>query len=703
MSGLRSKVNEKFDFPEELDMAPYHVDNLRDPDRSIAPDMFELVGILVHSGTAESGHYYSYIRERPTDPCLGKKWVEYNDADLSPFDPSNIPDQCFGGEAENHPYAPYIKQWNAYCLFYQRRTSIAAEVQAYEPPTAAGTPVKTEVPVDLYNRIVTYNEVFARKYCLFDPSHAPFVKCLLEKARHVNNNACSKSHHIEKEAIWLALEHLGQIFARSKECIGFPEVIHSLSGFICTCATCCKIALDWVTLQEKNLKMMLLRCPVQKVREGFASMITNALRYLRSTNDPSYGLIVKRDQTVGPGASPSIADDADTGGALPSIVKSLKDLRLAIPSNSRGWDDYYGLLAAIASFGIEEVCSLLREGFLISCLEYLLVEHNEAPQLIRRNQPQYGTYLRLLEKGRKFSFKNLLDLLRILLESVDIAEQPLTLQEGEERPLSEGKAVLSIIEDDLIHFGSTVQRAKLLVFLEKILSLDHNRSAARSIVRTLVLTDNSAQLSVPIQKTIHSGINVEPATLAVPYLDAALVYCEVCSSQSSVKDMIHKIAIEVDTIGLHAGQEHLEFFLHARRLTNVRIQRYSPFFTQLVLLDVQHWAPALLMYWEDHVRVSTLESLQSMVFDRDTQNMDNEDEAEMIERVGRELCHACVRRVQDQVIQEHKAVESRLVEQIDQVMCYCIAHYLSSDEHRRQASMAEGIPSLAKPMLCAVH
>ena len=684
MSGLRSKINDRFVFPDELDMAPYHVDTLKDPDHLSCPDMFELVGILVHSGTAESGHYYSYIRERPVDPSRGKTWVEYNDADLTRFDPTNIPDQCFGGMIESPPFTAFYKQWNAYCLFYQRRISINADVEAYRP-SVVGMPVKTKLPTDLYNRIATNNELFARKYCLLDPSHASFARSLLEQLRHLNKDICSDEHYTEKEAIWLALEHLNQVFSRAKDCFGFHELLASLKRILGTCTACCKIALDWLTFQERNIRTMLLRCPSWKVRKDFAAMIATALQYLRSSASRAYGLDVDESS----GASTETLT-TEVSGALPETIQSLKGLRCHTPSNSRGWDDYYGLLTDIASLGTLEACLLLRDGFLASCLEYLIVEHHEAKEPLRRKNSYYGTYLRLMERGRKYSLNKLIDLVRILLENVNLAEEPAVLEEGEDRPIVGGKAVLSVLEDELIHFGSEVQRPRTLVFLEKILATDQNRAAARCIVRTLVLAEPYIQMLAAIHKTILNGVNVEPATLAAPYLDAALIYCEACPSPINVKDMLKQIALEVDTIGVNGGQEHLDFFSYARRLSNIRIQRGPPFFTRLVLLNVPHWAPALLMYWDEHVRNNTIELLQSLVFDRDTQNMDNEDEAEMIERTARDLCMACVKRVQSQVVQEQKPVDTKNVDHVDRVIDYCVRKYCQDEEHRPQAVLAEG-------------
>ena len=59
---------------------------------------YDLVGITVHTGTADGGHYYSFIKERNENPQQQERWFLFNDAEVKPFDPSQIATECFGGE-----------------------------------------------------------------------------------------------------------------------------------------------------------------------------------------------------------------------------------------------------------------------------------------------------------------------------------------------------------------------------------------------------------------------------------------------------------------------------------------------------------------------------------------------------------------------------------------------------------------------------
>lgn len=162
-----AKLNNRFEFPEELDLWPYSYEALAaelqttqaavsdgdaPPIRSREYYQFDLVGVVVHTGSLESGHYYSYIKERgaraqaraAAQPgggggAAGGRWLEFNDSVVSEFDPSRLAAECFGGTQVVSQWNAHTKEHvptelpvvkNAYMLVYERRAPQRIEVPA---------------------------------------------------------------------------------------------------------------------------------------------------------------------------------------------------------------------------------------------------------------------------------------------------------------------------------------------------------------------------------------------------------------------------------------------------------------------------------------------------------------------------------------------------------------------------------------------
>jgi hypothetical protein len=125
-------VNDYFEFPPDLDMSKYTQEYLNKAAKSTEFKLkhpaeyynFELVGVVVHNGTADSGHYYSYIKEQEhfTEQ---EQWFEFNDIWVREFDKGDLANECYGGE-ETFNYGNWSKNTltksrNAYIVVYKRK------------------------------------------------------------------------------------------------------------------------------------------------------------------------------------------------------------------------------------------------------------------------------------------------------------------------------------------------------------------------------------------------------------------------------------------------------------------------------------------------------------------------------------------------------------------------------------------------------
>eukprot|EP00005_Dracoamoeba_jomungandri_P011671 CAMPEP_0174268074 /NCGR_PEP_ID=MMETSP0439-20130205/36039_1 /TAXON_ID=0 /ORGANISM="Stereomyxa ramosa, Strain Chinc5" /LENGTH=2490 /DNA_ID=CAMNT_0015356015 /DNA_START=82 /DNA_END=7554 /DNA_ORIENTATION=+ len=162
---VQYKIQDRFEFPHTVDMEPFTLEGIarmqamkedreaklqelpegseideEELQRSLEanhpklnPDsyyQYELVGILIHSGRAEAGHYYSFIKDRT---MTEQKWYEFNDSVVQPW---NIDLRL---EAETFGGGDITK--SAYMLFYQR---IKPEPEDIPLPPALLPPPKVD-------------------------------------------------------------------------------------------------------------------------------------------------------------------------------------------------------------------------------------------------------------------------------------------------------------------------------------------------------------------------------------------------------------------------------------------------------------------------------------------------------------------------------------------------------------------------------
>lgn len=168
--GIKIKLNDYFHFPRDINMLPWTQQGLNGniPEDQVIDEsrfLYELTGILVHTGGAESGHYYSYVKQ-------GNRWYEFNDKRVDFFNiDQSLVDECFGGRK-------YVNVWDsmkkmnvqqekeieksAYMLFYSRVLRKADDAQF-------------SIPRHLCNSIQKQNEDFLKDLYFFDNEFFDFM------------------------------------------------------------------------------------------------------------------------------------------------------------------------------------------------------------------------------------------------------------------------------------------------------------------------------------------------------------------------------------------------------------------------------------------------------------------------------------------------------------------------------------------------
>ena len=138
----KSNLNEKYTDKKEgeineisIEKEEKEVEELLGPYQIHPKEYYEykLVGIVVHVGTAEFGHYYSYINTNRGDSSRRQsttghdKWLEFNDSTIKDFDAKSIESECFGGSSndasdDSWGWAKIGREnsKNAYILVYER-------------------------------------------------------------------------------------------------------------------------------------------------------------------------------------------------------------------------------------------------------------------------------------------------------------------------------------------------------------------------------------------------------------------------------------------------------------------------------------------------------------------------------------------------------------------------------------------------------
>jgi len=134
------KVNDRYEFPESFDASPY----LSETADKSEPYIYNLHGVLVHSGDMNAGHYYSFLK-----PTKDSPFFKFDDDRVTRATKREALDENFGGDYNVNGtngmkvQNPFTRQWStkrsmsAYMLVYIRESrldKILPPAETIQPP-----------------------------------------------------------------------------------------------------------------------------------------------------------------------------------------------------------------------------------------------------------------------------------------------------------------------------------------------------------------------------------------------------------------------------------------------------------------------------------------------------------------------------------------------------------------------------------------
>lgn len=353
-SGRSIKYDEQIRFPWMLNMEPYTVAGMARQDSSsevgengrnmdqggggsprkkvALTENYELVGVIVHSGQAHAGHYYSFIKDRRG--CGKGKWYKFNDTVIEEFDLNDetLEYECFGGEYrpkvydQTNPYTDVRRRyWNAYMLFYQRvsdqnspvlpkksRVSVvrqeAEDLSLSAPSSPEISPQSSprphrpnndrlsiltklvkkgekkglfveKMPARIYQMVRDENLKFMKNRDVYSSDYFSFVLSL------ASLNATKLKHPyypcMAKVSLQLAIQFLFQTYLRTKKKlrVDTEEWIATIEALLSKSLDACQWLVEYFISSEGRelVKVFLLECSVREVRVAVATILEKTL------------------------------------------------------------------------------------------------------------------------------------------------------------------------------------------------------------------------------------------------------------------------------------------------------------------------------------------------------------------------------------------------------------------------------------------
>jgi hypothetical protein len=293
------KVNDRFEYPTELNLKDFTkegIDGLHHDEVSWRDNSYytyKLRGVLVHSGTSDSGHYYSLCSVQGgklgdasnLSDSTDNEWFCFNDSTVTQFDPSTLDEATFGGQYTMATGAQTTgsfrskamdntKSFSAYLLIYDREDAFCFDEQVKGkpiriPPLTLET--RRTLALSWKHDILERNQRYNADKILLAPQFRNLVHDICVK--NVNKES-SKHVFLSLTAIQVITHHVFDSFVHSS-CTNkeVDQVFSELNDLYQESPAACQWFIS-VASGTHWTEKMLLNCISPDLRSKFAKFLT---------------------------------------------------------------------------------------------------------------------------------------------------------------------------------------------------------------------------------------------------------------------------------------------------------------------------------------------------------------------------------------------------------------------------------------------
>ncbi|XP_069090498.1 ubiquitin carboxyl-terminal hydrolase 34 isoform X1 [Pleurodeles waltl] len=473
---MKEKVNTHFSFPLRLDMTPYTEDFLmgkkesREGFKNDGAQLnetesyeYDLIGVTVHTGTADGGHYYSFIRDIVNPHAYrNNRWYLFNDAEVKPFDSAQLASECFGGEMTTKTYDSvtdkfmdfsFEKTHSAYMLFYKRVEMEDEGIKEF----------KFEVSSELLEWIWHDNMQFLQDKNIFEHTYFGFMWQLCSSIPSTLPDPKAVSLMTAKLSTSFVLE----TFIHSKEKPTMLQWIELLTKQFNNSQAACEWFLDRMSDDEWWPMQILIKCPNQIVRQMFQRLCIHVIQRLRPVHAHLYlqpGLEDGSDDIDGP------MEDIGSRSCVTRFVKTLLSImEHGVKPHSKHLTEYFAFLYEFAKMGEEESQFLLSLQAISSMVHfYMGTKGPENPQVEvlseeegEEEEEEEDILSMAEEKYRPAALEKMVALIAFLVEQ-SRSERHLTLSQNDQAALTGGKGFPFLFQH--IRDGINIRQTCNLIF-----------------------------------------------------------------------------------------------------------------------------------------------------------------------------------------------------------------------------------------------